>query len=62
MKLKDFLKVCTDTDIEIYCGDSGFRSTEYRYVEPYLEREIIEIYTAGYDHISIKLKESDNEA
>ena len=62
MKLKDFLKVCCDTDIEIVVGDDIVRGTEYKYVEPYLENEIACIYTAGHEHITVQLRESDNEA
>ena len=60
MKLKDFLKICSDTDIHILVGSDTIIGTEYRYVEPYLENEVVDIFTAGYEHISIKLKEKDN--
>ncbi len=62
MTLKDFLKVCSDTDIEIVVGNDIVRGTEYKYVYPYLENEIACIYTAGYEHITVQLRENHNEA
>lgn len=57
MKLSEFLKVCSDSTIEIYDIDKKLlcAGTEYYKVEKYLSCEITDITTRGYDRLYITI-------
>lgn len=62
MKLKDFLLVCEDTNIIIKQHNGNeYSGTEYRYIHDILDCEIKWLSTLGYDHITVMLKEKQNE-
>lgn len=61
MKLSEFLKVCSDSTVEIYDIDKKLlcTGTEYYKVEKYLNSEITDITTRGYDGIYITVIKKD---